>query len=125
MNDAHDLRVWTVGKFIVLFGFIIGAVGALVLIGQTLFWLKFGVWHPTTVGDVSDGFGVPIFHPHQDDMVWLQRTTDSIVNFTYGTPASLFFLLLGAALCLVGVRTDRDRQRRLRNANAIRSPRRR
>jgi len=40
---------------------------------------------------------------------------DDVVNNTYGMPASLFFILVGAAVCIAGDRTERDRQQRLRN----------
>jgi hypothetical protein len=88
------------------------AAAGLIVAGQVLFWLKFGVWNPVTVTDVSNSLGIPIFHPHQDNMVGLQIIIDSVVQTTYRLPGSVFFFLLSIAflILLKGIESEIERR---------------
>ena len=89
--------------FCMITGFVIAALGALVLFAQCMEWLSFGNWNPVSVRYalnyfaihpphfVSSAFGIPnIFN-------WLQ---DGFLNL----PLSIVLLGIGGLIAAIGVR---------------------
>jgi len=92
---------------------LIAGAGGLILLSQAMVWLQDGIWNPVTVADVSNGLGLPIFHPKQK-LIGLQKLIDETIPSIYGMSGSAFFIVIGIAVCFFGARIEADRQRELR-----------
>jgi hypothetical protein len=99
--------------FCVITGFIIGALGALVLFAQCTEWLSFGNWNPVSVRYALNYFA--IHPPHfvssasgiQKIFNWLQ---DGFLNL----PLSIVLLGLGGLIAAVGAKHAQQRGKKAR-----------
>jgi hypothetical protein len=87
-------------------GFVIGTLGALIVLAQGLEWWSFGDWNPVSIGYVLDHFRIqpPNFYPTASGKLtnWLR---DKCLDF----PLSIALLGIGGVIAAIGIRHARKR----------------
>jgi hypothetical protein len=85
------------GRLLYSAGFLAAIAGLLILAGQCIAWLKFGVWTPVSVHVVLEDFGVPDPEVKQS-MVGLQKLIDWLLPIILDLPLSAVLVIVGGLI---------------------------
>jgi hypothetical protein len=99
--------------FCMIAGFIIGALGALVLFAQCLEWWSFGNWNPVSVRYALNYFA--IHPPHFVSTAFgIQRIFNSLEDEFLNLPLSIVLLGIGGLIAAIGAKHAQQRGKKAR-----------